>query len=138
MPSPVSRLPPIEMKMRPTARNHETHGFTMVELLIVVVILGILAGVVVFAVGNSTSKAATNSCQVEARQFQNAVTGAAANTPRVVIDGNKPQTDAAALKAGGLLNKSTLKYLANAAGGQAVEPGTYATGWTYASAPGDN
>ena len=35
-------------------------GFTLVELLIVIVILGILAGIVVFAVGNLTSNAKTN------------------------------------------------------------------------------
>jgi type II secretion system protein G len=40
-------------------------GFTLVELLIVIVILGILAGIVVFAVGNLTSNAKTNACNTE-------------------------------------------------------------------------
>ena len=40
-------------------------GFTLVELLIVIVILGILAGIVVFAVGNLTSNAKTNACSTE-------------------------------------------------------------------------
>ena len=40
-------------------------GFTLVELLIVIVILGILAGIVVFAVGNLTSNAKTNACATE-------------------------------------------------------------------------
>jgi general secretion pathway protein G len=105
----------------------------MVELLIVIVILGVLAGVVVFAVGNSTQNASLVSCRAEASVFQHAVVAGAAVKPPVVIDGNKPQTDAAALQAAGLLNGSSLKYLANAAGGQAVEPGTYATGWTYSA-----
>ena len=40
-------------------------GFTLVELLIVIVILGILAGIVVFAVGNLTSNAKSNACSTE-------------------------------------------------------------------------
>ncbi len=40
-------------------------GFTLVELLVAVAILAILAGVAVFAVGNLTSGAATNACEVE-------------------------------------------------------------------------
>ena len=38
-------------------QNIIERGFTLVELLIVIVILGILAGIVVFAVGNLTSNA---------------------------------------------------------------------------------
>ena len=40
-------------------------GFTLVELLIVIVILGILAGIVVFAVGNLGGNAKTNACNTE-------------------------------------------------------------------------
>src|SRR6202142_1182668 len=45
--------------------NIVERGFTLVELLIVIVILGILAGIVVFAVGNLTSNAKTNACGTE-------------------------------------------------------------------------
>jgi prepilin-type N-terminal cleavage/methylation domain-containing protein len=46
-------------------KNLIEQGFTLVELLIVIVILGILAGIVVFAVGNLTSNAKTNACATE-------------------------------------------------------------------------
>jgi prepilin-type N-terminal cleavage/methylation domain-containing protein len=46
-------------------QNIIEQGFTLVELLIVIVILGILAGIVVFAVGNLTSGAKTSACSAE-------------------------------------------------------------------------
>jgi general secretion pathway protein G len=46
-------------------KNLLQKGFTLVELLVVIVILGILAAVVVFAVGGSTDKAQENTCKSE-------------------------------------------------------------------------
>lgn len=42
-------------------------GFTLIELLIVIVVLGILAAIVVFAVGGVTGKSAVAACQSDAR-----------------------------------------------------------------------
>ena len=53
--------------------NKQDKGFTLVELLIVIVILGILATVTVFAVRGITDKGQTNACDVEKRTVQTAI-----------------------------------------------------------------
>ena len=53
--------------------NKQDKGFTLVELLIVIVILGILATVTVFAVRGITTRAQTNACDVEQRALETAV-----------------------------------------------------------------
>jgi prepilin-type N-terminal cleavage/methylation domain-containing protein len=48
-------------------------GFTLFELLIVIIILAILAGIVAFSVGNSTASATSSSCQTDAKSFESAI-----------------------------------------------------------------
>ena len=55
-------------------------GFTLVELLIVIVILGILATVTVFAVRGITDKGQENSCKVERRTIETAIEAYFADT----------------------------------------------------------
>lgn len=54
-------------------KNKQDKGFTLVELLIVIVILGILATVTVFAVRGITARSQTNACDVEQRALETAV-----------------------------------------------------------------
>ena len=50
-------------QIRSALRNE--NGFTLIELLMVIVILGILSGIVVFAVGGITDKGQTSACKAD-------------------------------------------------------------------------
>jgi general secretion pathway protein G len=47
-------------------------GFTLVELLVVIVILGVLAGIVVFAVGGINDKGTTSACKADKSSIETA------------------------------------------------------------------
>jgi general secretion pathway protein G len=52
--------------------TREEDGFTLIELLIVIVILGILAAIVVFAVGGITSKGNSAACKSDFKAVETA------------------------------------------------------------------
>ncbi len=47
-------------------------GFTLIELLVVIIILGILAAVVVFAVGGVGDKGQSSACKIDTRTLRTA------------------------------------------------------------------
>jgi general secretion pathway protein G len=59
-------------KQRGRVRSGEG-GFTLIELLIVIVILGILAAVVVFAVGGISDRGQDSACKAERKTLETAV-----------------------------------------------------------------
>jgi general secretion pathway protein G len=54
-------------------KNKQDKGFTLVELLIVIVILGILATVTVFAVRGITDQGQTSACKADQKTLETAV-----------------------------------------------------------------
>jgi general secretion pathway protein G len=61
-------------------KNLLQKGFTLVELLVVIVILGILAAVVVFAVSGSTDDAKASACKSDASSAVSAIESYKAKT----------------------------------------------------------
>ncbi len=59
-------------------------GFTLIELLVAVAILGVLAGVAVFAVGGLTGQSKSAACKTETDTIKTA--NAAANASSVTTD----------------------------------------------------
>jgi len=63
--------------------NRLDDGFTLIELLIVVLILAILAAIVIFAVGTSSSDSITASCRSDAKSAATALEAFKTANPQV-------------------------------------------------------
>lgn len=63
-------------------------GFTLVELLVIIVVLGILAAVVVFAVSGITNKGAVAACQADGATVETAIASFIQQNPTVQPTGS--------------------------------------------------
>jgi len=84
-------------------KNPIQKGFTLVELLVVIVIMGILSAVVVFAVQGVTDRGQTSACSTDQRTLKTAAEAAFAK------DGAYP-ADEAALVSGGFIDSQSTLY----------------------------
>jgi type II secretion system protein G len=90
-------------------KKHD-EGFTLIELLIVIVILGILAAVVVFAVGGITDTGDASACKTERRTVETAIEAYRAQ------EGTYP-TAMSALTGGAFLRDDPTYWSLNGTGG---------------------
>jgi prepilin-type N-terminal cleavage/methylation domain-containing protein len=80
-------------------------GFTLVELLIVIVILGILATVTVFAVRGITNQGQTSACQATKKTYETAIEAYYAQK------GNAVHPTGALLVSNGLIREYDATYM---------------------------
>ncbi len=86
-------------------------GFTLVELLIVIVILGILATVTVFAVRGITDQGKTSACEADQKTLETAVEAYFAQNGSSTIPGGE-----ATLVSGGFLRSESAKFNVDSGG----------------------
>ena len=97
--------------------NKQDKGFTLVELLIVIVILGILATVTVFAVRGITDQGQTSECNADKKTIQTAVEAYFAQNGGTTIPATAPATPEDTLIAAELIVSASENYDVQASGG---------------------
>lgn len=103
-------------------KNLAAKGFTLIELLVVIVILGILAAVVVFAVSGIQDRGQTSACKTDKRTLTVAIEAWNAS-PRTGATANAyPSNETDLVTAGFLDAESDLYNLTGGNAGGTVKP----------------
>jgi prepilin-type N-terminal cleavage/methylation domain-containing protein len=98
-------------------------GFTLIELLIVIVILGILATIVVFAVRGVTNRGQTSACDADRESLEVAVEAYFAQYGGTALPATGGGPEANLVSAGFLRSQSNL-YDVDASGNVAAQTGS--------------
>ncbi|HZM84598.1 MAG TPA: prepilin-type N-terminal cleavage/methylation domain-containing protein [Candidatus Limnocylindrales bacterium] len=117
------------MLQRLRAARQNQNGFTLTELLIVVVILGVLAAIVVFAVAGITDRGVDAACDADKRTVQTAVEAYHAQN-NSYPSGGTPATRIQTLITAKLLREppSTAKYTVTLGDGDGLVTATINSG----------
>ena len=103
--------------------KNQDKGFTLVELLIVIVILGILATVTVFAVRGITTEAQDNACDTEVKTLQTSAQAYFARFPAVETLGATTDAAMATLVGANLLAEASTTHTIDGDGNVAAVAG---------------
>ncbi len=108
-------------------RDPRRDGFTLIELLIVIVILGILATVVVFAVGGISDRGELSACDTDERTLATAVEAYFGEFETTVVPSSGSPTDdyETTLKNAGFLHGVSRHWDVDAAGALTTQAGGY-------------